>query len=73
MVSDLVVGIGFAGMVVLAVTVLGTVKRPERLAFVPGVLLVMLGMTFLSGLLAGGVAVVGLALVLASTVPMLVE
>lgn len=73
MANDLVVGIGWAGMVVLAVSVLGAVKRRERLAFVPGVLLVILGMTFLSGLLAGLVALVGLAVVLGSTVPMLVE
>lgn len=73
MANDLVVAIGWAGMVVLAVSVLGAVKRRERLAFVPGVLLVILGMTFLSGLLAGLVALAGLAAVLASTVPMLVE
>lgn len=73
MANELVVGIGWAGMVVLAVSVLGTVTRRERLAFVPGVLLVILGMTFLSGQLAGLVALVGLLAVLASTVPMLLE
>ena len=73
MTSALVVGVGLALMAVLAVSVLGTVTRRERLAFVPGVLLVMLAMTFLSGLLAGAVAVVGLGLVLASSIPMLVE
>jgi hypothetical protein len=71
MVNELVVGIGLAGVVVLAVSVLGTVKRRERLLFVPGVVLVILGQTFLSGLAAGGVAVVGLAAALASTVPLL--
>lgn len=71
MVNDIVVGLGLAGMVVLAVSVLGTVTRRERLLFVPGVLVVILGMTFLSGLTAGVLAVVGLAAVLASTVPML--
>ena len=73
MASALVVGVGLALMAVLAVSVLGTVTRRERLMFVPGVLLVMVAMTFLSGLLAGGLAVVGLALVFASAVPMLVE
>lgn len=73
MANDLVIGLGFAGMVVLAVSVLGTVTRRERLAFVPGVLLVILGMTYLGGAAAGLVALVGLALVLASTVPMLLE
>ena len=63
--------VGLGLMVVLAVSVVGTVKRRERLVFVPGVLLVIVGMTFLSGLLAGTVAVVGLALVLASSLPML--
>lgn len=73
MANDLVVGLGFAGMVVLAVSVLGTVSRRERLGFVAGVLLVMLGLSFLSGTAAGLVAVVGLAVVLASTAPMLLE
>lgn len=73
MAQHLVVGIGLALIAVLAVSVLGTVTRRERLLFVPGVLLVMLAMTFLSGVLAGGVAVVGLGLVLASSIPLLVE
>ncbi|MFB6361218.1 MAG: hypothetical protein ABEH59_07830 [Halobacteriales archaeon] len=71
MVNDLVVGIGLVGIVVLAVSVLGTVTRRERLLFVPGVLAVILGMTFLSGLGAGAVVVLGLVAVLGSTVPML--
>lgn len=73
MANDLVVGLGFAGVVVLAASVLGTVERRERYGFVAGVALVLLGMTFLSGLAAGAVAFLGLAAVLASTVPMLVE
>lgn len=73
MANDLVIGLSFAGMVVLAVSVLGTVTRRERLAFVAGVLLVILGMSLLAGRAAGLVAFVGLALVLASTVPMLRE
>lgn len=73
MANELVVGLGLAGIVVLAVSVLGTVQRRERLAFVPGVLLVVLGLTFLSGSAAGVAAFVGLAVVLASTVPMLLE
>lgn len=73
MATDLVVGIGWAAMVVLAVSVLGTVHRRERLLFVPGVLLVVLAMTFLGGVAAGAVALVGLAAVFASTVPMLRE
>ena len=65
--------LGLGLRVVLTVTVLGTVKRRERLAFVPGVLLVIGSMTLLSGLTSGLLAVLGLALVFASTVPMLVE
>lgn len=73
MASDLVLGVSLALMVVLALSVLGTVKRTERLAFVPGVLLVIAGQSLLTGFAAGVVAVVGLALVLASALPMLVE
>lgn len=71
--QHLVVWVALALMGVLAVSVLGTVKRRERLAFVPGVLLVILGMTLPTGRAAGLVALVGLALVAASTVPMLLE
>jgi hypothetical protein len=71
--QHLVVWVALALMGVLAVSVLGTVQRRERLAFVPGVLLVILGMTLLSGTAAGLAALVGLALVAASTVPMLLE
>lgn len=73
MANDLVVGLGFAVVLVLVASVLGTVERRERFAFVPGVVLVVLGLTFLSGPAAGAVALVGLAAVLASTVPMLLE
>lgn len=73
MAQSVVAWVGLGLMVVLAVSVLGTVKRPERFAFVPGVLLVVLGMTLLSGLAAGVIALAGLVLVLASTVPMLLE
>jgi len=71
MVSDALIGLSLAGVTVLAVTVLGTVKRRERLLFVPGVLAVILGLTFLRDTAAGAVALVGLAAVLLSTVPML--
>lgn len=73
MTSDLVVGIGWAGMVVLAVSVLGTVTRRERTPYVVGVLLVIGGMTFLADQAAGLVALVGLLIVLASTIPLLRE
>lgn len=73
MATDLVVGVGWVGMVVLALSVVGTVHRRERLLFVPAVLVVMLAMTFLSGIAAGLVAFVGLAAVFASTLPMLRE
>lgn len=73
MAHGVAVSLGFGGMVVLVASVLGTVERRERFAFVAGVVLVLLGLTFLTGLAAGGVAFVGLALVLASTVPMLRE
>lgn len=69
--ADLAVFVSWVGMLVLAVSVIGTVERRERLLFVPGVLLVILALTFLSAAAAGVVALVGLAAVVASTVPML--
>ena len=71
--ADLAVFVSWVGMLVLAVSVIGTVERRERLLFVAGVLLVILALTFLSAAAAGALAVVGLAAVVASTVPMLRE
>lgn len=73
MVSALTITASMALIVVLLASVLGAVTRKERVWFVAGVALVILTHSIGSGLgpLAGILAVVGLAAVFASTIPLL--
>lgn len=73
MTNAVVVGLGFAGMVVLVASVFGAVERRERYPFVIGIALVLVGLSVLSGMAGGLVALLGFVLVVASTVPMLRE
>lgn len=73
MATELVVGLAFATMLVLAASVIGTVERRERFAFVAGVALVLLGLSVLRGTAGGAVAFLGFVAVVASTVPLLRE
>lgn len=73
MVSALTTTVSLALIVVLLASVLGAVTRTERVWFVAGVALVILTHTGGNGLgpLAGLIALVGLAMVFASTIPLL--
>lgn len=73
MTNAVVVGLGFAAMVVMGASVLGTVDRRERVWFVLGVALVLVGLTFVSGTGGGVLALLGFVVIVASTVPMLRE
>lgn len=73
MVSQIVVGVGFLMMLLIWAAVLGSVQRDERFAFGLGVILMIIGLTFLSETASGIVALVGFLVVVASTVPLLRE
>lgn len=72
MASDLLLGASLALVLIILASILGAVKRRERFAFVAGVALFVLAHAVAPpetiGLL---VAVAGIVLVLASTVPLL--
>ncbi|MFB6312102.1 MAG: hypothetical protein ABEH64_13085 [Salinirussus sp.] len=78
MVSTVLAAVAGMAMLVILGTVLGAVHRRERLLFVPGILLIVLG-PLLAGALPGAAAVgmilgvVGAAAVLGSTIPLLRE
>lgn len=71
--AELAFWLGFAVFAVMLGAVYGSVKRPEKRWYVVGVALVLVGLTFLSSpaVLGKLVVVGGVAVVLASTVPML--
>ncbi len=73
MVSGLTTTASLALIVVLLASVMGAVTRRERVWFVAGIALVILAHSGGSGLgpLAGLLAVIGIAIVFASTIPLL--
>lgn len=72
MVNLVTLVVGFGLMVILLLSVVFTVTRPERFPFVLGVFLLILGLTFLPTQIGQSiVAVIGVILMLASTVPLL--
>lgn len=65
-------------MAVLLASVLGAVDRRERFAFVPGVLLIVAGPALVAlvsvpGAVGGVIALIGVVVVVGSTVPLLRE
>lgn len=71
MVNQLVVGVGFAMMLIIWAGVLGSVQRRERFTFGLGVLIMMGALTFLRDTASAIVAVVAFVVILASTLPLL--
>lgn len=75
MVADVLIGGSFVLIVLILASILGTVTRPERVWFVAGIAVFIVGHAFVTSPRTVGVvlAVVGVALAAASTVPMLTE
>lgn len=73
MASQLTVLAGYVAIVLMGAAVLATVGRRERFVFGAGVLLLLLGLTFLDGVPAAVVATVGVLATVAAAVPMLRE
>lgn len=75
MVADVLIGGSFVLIVLILASILGTVTRPERVWFVAGIAVFIVGHAFVTSPRTFGVvlAVVGIALAAASTVPMLTE
>lgn len=73
MAIDIAAGLGFLGVLIMAASVVGTVERREKFAFVLGVALVLVGLIAVAGTAGGVVSLVGLALMVASTVPLLLQ
>ncbi len=73
--ADLAFWLGFATFALLLVAVYGSVERRERVGYVLGVALVLVGLTFLStpAVLGKIVVLAGIVAVLASAVPLLRE
>lgn len=75
MVADVIIGGSFVLIVLILASILGTVTRPERVWFVAGIAVFIVGHAVVTSPRTVGVvlAVVGVALAAASTVPMLTE
>lgn len=73
MASQLTVWAGYLAILIMGAAVLATVSRRERFVFVAGVLLLLLGLTFLAGTPGAVVASVGVVAIVAAAVPMLRE
>lgn len=73
MTSAAVIWAGFAVVGAILVSILGAVHRREKFAFVGGVLLVIVGQTvgLGSGLAGAALGLLGIAVALAATVPLL--
>lgn len=78
MASALVTGAAFVAIVVILASVLETVERREKFSFVAGVALIIVGpglvtLVALPEIVGGGIAFIGLVMVVASTGPLLFE